>query len=156
VGEHLSFSYKHHLTSQSAGISLFYAGYMLTQLPGSLLLSKYKPRIIIPLMMLGWSIPTILFPFVKSPAGFACARLAVGIAEGPFLPSVALMTSSWYVREELPFRMALWHGAQTISNVLGGPFAAAVLENMDGINGMHAWEWCESFMSLLIVLTLQS
>ena len=36
---------------QSAGISLFYAGYMLTQLPGSLLLSKYKPRIIIPIMM---------------------------------------------------------------------------------------------------------
>lgn len=67
---------------------------------------------------LGWSIPTILFPFVRSPAGFACARLAVGIAEGPFLPSVALMTSSWYVKEELPFRMALWHGAQTISSVL--------------------------------------
>ncbi|WVR04911.1 hypothetical protein IAU60_001923 [Kwoniella sp. DSM 27419] len=80
-------------------------------------------------------------PFVRSPAGFACARLAVGLAEGPFLPAVALMTSSWYVREELPFRMALWHGAQTISNVLGGPFAAAVLENMDGIRGMHAWEW---------------
>jgi hypothetical protein len=37
--------------TQSAGISLFYAGYMLTQLPGSLLLSKYKPRIVIPLMM---------------------------------------------------------------------------------------------------------
>jgi hypothetical protein len=59
----------------SAGISLFYGnsfydstpwrglmsetdvygwgsvGYMLTQLPGSLLLSKYKPRIILPLTM---------------------------------------------------------------------------------------------------------
>lgn len=72
------------------------------------------------------------------------ARFAVGFAEGPFLPAVALMTSSWYVREELPFRMALWHGAQTLSNVFGGPFAAAVLENMDGIRGKHAWEWCKS------------
>lgn len=36
---------------QSAGISLFYAGYMLTQLPGALLLSKYKPRLVIPAMM---------------------------------------------------------------------------------------------------------
>jgi len=36
---------------QSAGISLFYAGYMITQVPGALLLSKYKPRIVIPLMM---------------------------------------------------------------------------------------------------------
>ena len=97
---------------------------------------------------MGWSIPTILFPLVKSPAGFALARFAVGFAEGPFFACVALMTSSWYVREELPFRMALWHGAQcmsyvrishetratvqilTCSNVLGGPFAAVVLETM--------------------------
>lgn len=35
----------------SAGISLFYAGYMATQLPGTLLLSKFKPRIMIPVMM---------------------------------------------------------------------------------------------------------
>ena len=41
----------HDTDIQSAGISLFYAGYMLTQLPGSLILSKYKPRLIIPLMM---------------------------------------------------------------------------------------------------------
>jgi hypothetical protein len=39
------------LTAQSAGISLFYAGYMATQLPGTLLLSKFKPRIMIPVMM---------------------------------------------------------------------------------------------------------
>ena len=51
------------------------------------------------------------------------------------------MTSSWYVREELPFRMALWHGAQCMSNVLGGPFAAVVLETMEGIRGMRAWQW---------------
>lgn len=67
------------------------------------------------LARMGWSIPTICFPLVKNAAGFACARFVVGLAEGPFLPSVALMTSSWYVREELPFRMALWHGAQTLS-----------------------------------------
>lgn len=66
---------------------------------------------------MGWSIPTILFPLVKSPAGFALARFAVGFAEGPFFACVALMTSSWYVREELPFRMALWHGAQCMSYV---------------------------------------
>lgn len=42
------------------------------------------------LSRLGWSIPTIMFPLVKSAAGFTCARLAVGLAEGPFLPAVAL------------------------------------------------------------------
>lgn len=97
----------------------------------------------IPAMMLGWSIPTIMFPLVKSPVGFMMARFAVGLAEGPFLPAVALMTSSWYVREELPFRMALWHGAQCISNVFGGPLAAGILETMEGVAGLRAWQWCK-------------
>jgi hypothetical protein len=64
---------------------------------------------------LGWSLPTIMFPLVRNAAGFTVARFVVGAMEGPFFPGVALMTSSWYVSEELPFRMALWHGAQTIS-----------------------------------------
>lgn len=42
--------------------------------------------------------------------------------------------------------MALWHGAQTLSNVLGGPFAAGVLTTMEGKGGMHAWEWCRSIL----------
>lgn len=57
-------------------------------------------------------------------------------------PGVALMTSSWYVKDELPFRMAVWHGAQTLSNVFGGPLAAGILETMDGLAGLHAWKWC--------------
>jgi predicted DNA repair protein MutK len=35
----------------SAGISMFYAGYMATQLPGTLILSKYQPKIIMPVLM---------------------------------------------------------------------------------------------------------
>lgn len=54
------------------------------------------------------------------------------------------MTSSWYVKDELPFRMAVWHGAQTLSNVFGGPLAAGILETMDGLGGLHAWKWCKS------------
>jgi MFS family permease len=99
----------------SAGISMFYVGYMVTQLPGVLLLSRGKPRIIMPLMVVAWSLPTILFPLVKNAPGFILARLAVGIAEGAFFPGIALMTSSWYTRDELPFRMALWHGAPCLS-----------------------------------------
>lgn len=99
----------------SAGISLFYVGYMISQLPGVLLLSKGKPRILMPLMVFAWSLPTIMFPLVKNAQGFILARFAVGFAEGAFFPGIALMTSSWYVREELPFRMALWHGAPCLS-----------------------------------------
>jgi len=41
-------------------------------------------------------------------------------------------------------------GIDSNSNVLGGPFAAAVLENMDGIGGMHAWQWCKSLLLYIL------
>jgi len=37
--------------------------------------------------------------------------------------------------------MAVWHGAQTLSNVFGGPLAAGILTTMDGLGGLHAWKW---------------
>lgn len=51
------------------------------------------------------------------------------------------MTSSWYTKEESPMRMAIWHAGNTISNIISGFLAAGVLENMDGISGLHAWQW---------------
>lgn len=38
-------------------------------------------------------------------------------------------------------RMAIWHAGNTISNILSGFLAAGILENMDEIAGLHAWQW---------------
>jgi hypothetical protein len=38
-------------------------------------------------------------------------------------------------------RMAIWHAGNTISNILSGFLAAAILENMDNVLGLHAWQW---------------
>jgi hypothetical protein len=51
------------------------------------------------------------------------------------------MTSSWYNKEENPTRMAIWHAGNTISNIISGFLAAGILEHMDGIANMHAWQW---------------
>lgn len=38
----------------SAGISLFYVGYIISQIPGNVIISKHSPRVIMPCIMLGW------------------------------------------------------------------------------------------------------
>lgn len=38
----------------SAGISLFYVGYIVSQVPGNVIIAKSSPRIILPLIMLAW------------------------------------------------------------------------------------------------------
>lgn len=125
----------------SAGISLFYVGYIISQIPANVILAKGKPRILLPCVMLGWSAVTISMPAVTSAWGFMLCRFLVGVTEGPFVPAVALMTSSWYTKQESPLRMGIWHAGNIISNVISGLLAAGILHNMDGIAKLRSWQW---------------
>ncbi|KAJ9668716.1 hypothetical protein H2201_000960 [Coniosporium apollinis] len=128
-------------TVWNAGISTFYVGYLLGQVPGNLWLAKANPSIVLPTMMLAWSIATICMPAMTSGAGFCIVRFVVGLTEAPFFPGITLMTSSWYNKEENPMRMAVWHAGNTISNIISGFLAAGILEHMDNILGLHSWQW---------------
>jgi hypothetical protein len=52
-------------TVWNAGISTFYVGYLLGQLPGNLWLAKANPSKFLPIIMLAWSIATICMPAMK-------------------------------------------------------------------------------------------
>jgi MFS family permease len=140
----------------SAGISLFYVGYIISQIPGNVIIAKSSPRVIMPCIMLAWSAVTMAMPAVKSPWGFMLCRFLVGVTEGPFLPVVALMTSSWYTKEESPLRMGIWHAGNIISNVFSGLLAAGILTGMDNIAGLHSWQWflfIEGIVSVLVAIS---
>ncbi|PVI06863.1 MFS general substrate transporter [Periconia macrospinosa] len=128
-------------TIWNTGISTFYVGYLIGQLPGNMWLAKADPRWFLPTMMLMWSVGTICMPAMTNGAGFAVCRFFIGLSEAPFFPGITLMTSSWYTKEENPMRMAVWHAGNTMSNILSGFLAAGILENMDEILGLHAWQW---------------
>ena len=125
----------------SAGISLFYVGYIISQIPANIIIAKGQPRILLPIIMLCWSVVTICMPLVTRPWGFMLCRFIIGITEGPFVPAVALVTSSWYTKAESPLRMAIWHAGNIVSNIISGLLAAAVLVNMDGTAGLASWKW---------------
>lgn len=142
-------------TVWSAGISLFYVGYIISQVPASVFIAKGKPSIIFPCIMLAWSAVTICMPALSSGWGFCLCRFLVGLAEGPFVPAVSLLTSSWYTRDESPLRMGIWHAGNTISNAFSGLLAAGILTNMDGIAGLRAWQWfilLEGIVSVIVAV----
>ncbi|KAJ6141073.1 hypothetical protein N7497_011966 [Penicillium chrysogenum] len=142
-------------TVWNTGISMFYVGYLIGQLPGNLWLAKSNPRTGLSFMMLAWSICTICMPAMKSGVGFCVCRFFVGLTEAPFFPGIALLTSSWYNKKESPTRMAIWHAGNTISNVISGFLAAGILYNMDGLLQLHAWQWfflIEGAASILVAI----
>lgn len=128
-------------TEWSAGISMFYVGYIISQVPANVILAKGNPRILLPCTMLAWSAVTICMTALNSAWGFMLCRFLVGVTEGPFIPAISLMTSSWYTKQESPLRMGIWHAGTTISNVISGLLAAAILTNMQGLRGLASWQW---------------
>ncbi|KAI5272091.1 NAD(P)-binding protein [Aureobasidium subglaciale] len=136
-------------TIWSAGISTFYVGYLI----GNLWLARVRPSLLLPGMMIGWSICTITMPAVTSGAGFCIVRFFTGLCEAPFFPGITLMTSSWYTKAENPTRMAVWHAGNTISNIISGFLAAGILHHMGGIAGLYSWQWffiIEGAVSILV------
>jgi MFS family permease len=128
-------------TMWSAGISLFYVGYIISQLPATVFLARGLPRIHMPCYVAAWSVVTACMAAMSTGWSFLVCRFMVGLAEGPFLPMVSLMTSSWYTKEEAPMRMAIWHAGNIASNIFSGLLAAGILENMKGVAGLHSWQW---------------
>ncbi|SPO04150.1 related to putative tartrate transporter [Cephalotrichum gorgonifer] len=140
-------------TVWSAGISMFYVGYIITQIPANVIMAKGQPRFLLPGCMLAWSAVTICMPAVRSGWAFCLCRFLVGLTEGPFIPAVSLMTSSWYTKNESPLRMGIWHAGTTISQAISGLLAAGILTNMDNVASLHAWQWfllLEGIVSVLI------
>ncbi|GMF78090.1 unnamed protein product [Aspergillus oryzae] len=143
-------------TVWSAGISLFYVGYIISQVPANVFIAKGKPSILFPCIALVWSAVTICMPALTFGWGFCLCRFLVGVAEGPFVPAVSLLTSSWYTKQESPLRMGIWHAGNIISNVFSGLLAAAILTNMDGIAKLRAWQWfilLEGIVSIIVAVT---
>lgn len=51
--------------------------------------------------------------------------------------------------------MAIWHAGNTISNIISGFLAAGILEHMNGIAGMHSWQWfflIEGIVSIIVAI----
>jgi MFS family permease len=77
-------------TVWNAGISTFYVGYLIGQLPGNMLLAKTDPKYFLPGVMLCWSLGTICMPAMTSGAGFCAVRFFIGLTEAPFFPGITL------------------------------------------------------------------
>jgi len=60
------------------------------------------------------------------------------------------MLTSWYVRSELPFRIAILYAGNTLSNCFGGLIAAGVLGGMEGVMGLRACKFGKNLLPSIL------
>lgn len=85
-------------------------GYIITQVPALLLLSRPRfSRWFLPGMEVAWSVLTFCQARVNSAGAIYGTRLLLGILETPVASGSLFILSSWYKPEELFKRAGLWY-----------------------------------------------
>jgi ACS family tartrate transporter-like MFS transporter len=121
------------------GAGIFFFGYFLLDIPGTLLVEKWSARGCIARIMIVWGMLAILTGFIHTATQFYWVRFLLGAAEAGFFPGMIVYLSHWFRYEDRAKAVALFMVAIPVSNVVGSPISGLLL----GINwlGMAGWRW---------------
>ncbi|KAH8250692.1 hypothetical protein KR038_008042 [Drosophila bunnanda] len=89
--------------TQSLVVVAFYAGYMITHVPGGLLAERYGGKWVLSVSILTSAICTLLTPVAVRSGGpyvLIGIRLLVGLCEGPCFPAVCALLAQWVPEQE--------------------------------------------------------
>ncbi len=121
------------------GAGIFFIGYFLLEIPGSILVEKWSARGWIARIMITWGIVAILMGFIQTRNQFYIARFFLGAAEAGFFPGIIVYFSHWFRYEDRAKAVALFMAAVPISNIIGSPLSGLLLDvNWNGLTG---WRW---------------
>ena len=121
------------------GAGIFFIGYFVLEIPGTILVEKWSARGWIARIMISWGIVAVLMGFIQTKPQFYTARLLLGAAEAGFFPGIIVYFSHWFRYEDRAKAVALFMAAVPISNIIGSPLSGALL----GVNwyGLAGWRW---------------
>lgn len=121
------------------GAGIFFLGYFLLQIPGSIAVEKWSARRLIAGILVAWGIVAIFTGFIRTADHFYCARFLLGAAEAGFFPGIVVYLTHWIPYKERATALALFLTAQPISSIIGSPISGLLL----GIRwfGLAGWRW---------------
>src|SRR5262249_40580111 len=78
------------------GKGVFFIGYFLLEIPGTLIVERWSARKWIARIMITWGIFAVLMAFVRTEWQFYVVRFLLGLAEAGFFPGIIVYLSHWF------------------------------------------------------------
>ena len=130
------------------GAGIFFLGYFLLEIPGTLIVERWSARKWIARIMISWGIVAVLMGFINMPMlnflspvnQFYSLRFILGLAEAGFFPGVIIYLSHWFRYEDRAKAKARFMIGIPIATVIGIPLSRAILENITWL-GLAGWRW---------------
>ena len=129
------------------GAGIFFAGYFLLEIPGSLIVERWSARRWLARIMITWGLMATLTGFAGMlPGGgspkfqFYGLRFLLGAAEAGFFPGVLVYLTHWFRQADRTRAKAWFMLAQPLAIVIGTPISRWILETVHWY-GLPGWRW---------------
>ena len=123
------------------GAAVFYVGYVLFEVPGNLLLSRFGARRTFTRIMLLWGMASVGMMMVSTPAHFYLLRFMLGVFEAGFFPGIVLYLTYWYPARRRAAVLSVFFAGVAVAGVLGGLVSGWIMRDMGGVLGLFGWQW---------------
>ncbi len=116
------------LTTVQMGLifSAFAWTYSILQIPGGVLVDKVKARFLYPVILVLWSLATLVQGFVSSLMSLIGCRAAIGIFEAPSYPINNKVVTSWFPEKERASAIGIYTSGQFIGLALLNPILVII------------------------------
>ena len=118
----------------------FFWGYCLLEVPSNIILEKVGARLWIARIMVSWGLLSAATALVTGPTGFFIVRVLIGAAEAGLFPGLLLYFHRWFPQQHRGRVVGWFLTGLPLATAIGAPVSTAFLQ-MDGIWGLHGWQW---------------
>ena len=135
------------------GMGVFFAGYCLLEIPGTLIVERWSARKWICRIMITWGVFAALTALVTRPWHFYTIRFLLGLAEAGFYPGVIVYLTHWFPKRDRSRALAYFFMAGPLAQLISPKITNLMLrvgtdEMVDGVLVHHArvlglvgWQW---------------
>ena len=110
------------------GAGIFFAGYVLFEIPGALIAERYSPKLWLARIMISWGILTGLMPFIRNEWDFYLLRFLIGAAEASLYPVIyASVIPRWFSSQDRARAISMLLASLQVSSIIGAPLAGWLL-----------------------------
>lgn len=146
------------------GAGVFFWGYFLLEIPGTILVEKWSARKWICRIMVTWGIMAALTAVVKTPMQFYVVRFCLGLAEAGFFPGVIVYLTHWFPSRDRTRALAIFFVATPLAQIVSPKISNALLkigtdEVINGVPvhhpewlGLEGWQWVYIFWGIPAVI----
>lgn len=124
-----------------AGAGIFFVGYVLFELPSTLMLPRIGARKTFSRILVLWGITSACMLFVRDVPTFYAMRFLLGVFEAGFAPGMIYYLSRWYGPSRMARPIAIVFIAGPMGGILGGPISAWLITTFAGVGGLAGWQW---------------